>query len=309
MPKSSSANVKKWTPTIETCLFAGAQNTGLKLRGSDLLVHNSVFMENNRHANFESRALLIENDGTYRITRNTFFNNCSDAIRILPDPSKEMPQSPEVGYNHILNGGIYNTDCSGIYMPSKSQGYTDVHHNWIHDVMYAYRLDLAGKDLNLHHNVFWSSKRGMSIEGYGNFNIYNNTDVHNREPSELIRNVMPHSDLGNRLSSTQGSLELDFPPIEDWNVLNNLVEVFNDRIGPRERTTQLAQGRKGLLHPERAESWLIPIVNRGSMQGNLIGERRDIFIDGELSGLNSGACGQKGDLDYHGSRSDEHARG
>jgi hypothetical protein len=152
--------------------------------------------------------------------------------------------------------------------------------------MYAFRLDIAGKDLNLHHNVFWSSKRGMSIEGYGNFNIYNNTDVHNREPSDLIRNVMHHSDLGNRLSSTQGSLELDFPPIEDWNVLNNLVEVFNDRIGPRERTIQLAQERKGLLHPERAESWLIPIVNRGSMQGNLIGERRDIFTDGELSGLN-----------------------
>ncbi len=277
----AGANVR-----IERCLFAGAQNTGLKLRGSDLLVHNSVFMENNRHANFESRALLIENDGTYRITRNTFFNNCSDAIRIVPDLNKEMPRSPEVGYNHILNGGIYNTDCSGIYMPSKSQGYADVHHNWIHDIMYAYRLDIAGKDLNLHHNVFWSSKRGMSIEGYGNFNIYNNTDVHNREPSDLIRNVMHHSDLGNRSSSTQGSLELDFPPIEDWNVLNNLVEVFNDRIGPRERTTQLAQGRKGLLHPERAESWLIPIVNRGSMQGNLIGERRDIFTDGELSGLN-----------------------
>ena len=271
---------------IEKCLFAGAQNTGLKLRGSDLTVRNSVFMENNRHANFESRALLVENDGKYQITRNTFFNNCSDAIRILPDLSKEMSQSPEVSYNHILNGGIYNTDCSGIYMPSMSQAFADVHHNWIHDIMYAYRLDIAGKDLNLHHNVFWSSKRGMSVEGYGNFNIYNNTDVHNREPSEIIRNVLNHSDTTNLLESSLGSMELDFPPIEDWNVLNNLVENFNDRIGPRERTTQLAQERKGLLHPERAESWLIPIVNRGSMQGNLIGERREIFTNGELSGLN-----------------------
>lgn len=265
---------------IERCLFAGAQNTGLRLIGSNLLLRNSVFMENNRHANFESRALLVENDGIYRITDNTFFNNCSDAIRIAPDPDTEIPRGSEVARNHIFNKGIYNTDCSGIYMPSKSQAFVDVHHNWIHHVMFAYRLDLAGSDLNLHHNVFWASKRGMSVEGYGNFNIYNNTCVHNIEPSELIRNVLNHSDL------SMGSMDLTFPPIEDWNVMNNLVEVFNDRIGPRERTTQRDQERKGLLHPERAENWLIPIVNRGSMQGNLIGQHRDIFTNGELSGLN-----------------------
>jgi len=265
---------------IEKCLFAGAQNTALKLAGSDLTVQNCVFMENNRHANFESRALLVESDGTYRITRNTFFNNCSDAIRILLDSSKKMQLNPEVSYNHIFNGGKFNTDVSGIYMPSKAQGYAEVHHNWLHHVMYAYRLDLAGKDLSLHHNVFWQSKRGMSVEGYGNFNIYNNTDVHNLEPSELIRNVLHHS------GTTNGSMELDFPPITDWNVLNNLVEVFNDRIAPREKTTHNVQKKKGLLHPEREKNWLIPIVNRGSMQGNLTGVRRGIFTNGELSGLN-----------------------
>ena len=266
---------------VEKCLFAGAQNSALKVGGAEISVQNCVFMENNRHANFESRALLVENEGKYRITRNTFFNNCSDAIRTLPDRSKELPLNPEIAYNHILNGGIFNSDCSGIYMPSKSQGYAEVHHNWIHNINgTAFRLDLAGKELNLHHNVFWSSKRGMSVEGYGQFNIYNNTDVYNREPSDIIRNVLHHS------RTTDGSLDKSFPPIDDWNVLNNLVEVFHDRIGPREKTTHNEQKKKGLLHPEREKNWRIPVVDRGSIQGNLTGERRGIFTNGELSGLN-----------------------
>jgi hypothetical protein len=46
------------------------------------------------------------------------------------------------------------------------------------------------------------------------------------------------------------------------------------------------QKEKGLLHPERDESWLIPIADRGSMRGNLTGERREVFTGGELDGLN-----------------------
>lgn len=277
---------------IEKCLFAGAQNTALKLRGSDLNVQNCVFMENNRHANFESRALLVENDGKYRITRNTFFNNCSDAIRILPDLSKELPLNPEVSYNHIFNGGIFNNDCSGIYFPSRSQRYAEVHHNWFHNINgNAVRLDISGKELNVHHNVFWSTYRALSIEGYGSFNIYNNTAVHNQTPADLIRNVLSASTL-RKLRSSPGvidgtsGVDLSFPPIDDWNVLNNLVEHFQDRIAPREKRTHNVQKEKGLLHPERDENWLIPIADRGSMRGNLTGERREVFTNGELDGLN-----------------------
>ena len=266
---------------VERCLFAGAQNTALKVVGSDITVRNCVFMENNRHANFESRALLVENDGKYTITRNTFFNNCSDAIRILPDLNKELPLNPEVSWNHSFNGGIYNSDCSGIYLPSKSQRYAEVHHNWIHNTHgSAFRLDLAGKELNLHHNVFWASKRGMSVEGYGEFNIYNNTALYNDTPSDLNRNILNHSDV------TYASLDRSFPPIDDWNVLNNLVEHFNDRVGPREKTTHNESKKKGLLHPERDKNWLIPVEDRGTIRGNLTGERRDIFTNGELDGLN-----------------------
>jgi len=266
---------------IEKCLFVGAMQSALRLDGEDLHVENCVFIENNRHATFECRAFLAYVDGDYRITRNTFFNNPSDAIRILPDLSKMQSWNPEVSYNHVLNGGRYNTDVSGVYFPSQSQRYAEVHHNWFHNVNgNAVRLDIAGRELNVHHNVMWSTYRAFSIEGYADFNIYNNTSVYNRTPADIIRNVLHHS------GTTDGSMDLSFSPIDDWNVLNNLVEQFNDRVGPREKTTHNEQKEKGLLHPERDKNWLIPVVDRGAIQGNLTGERREIFTNGELTGLN-----------------------
>jgi hypothetical protein len=71
-------------------------------------------------------------------------------------------------------------------------------------------------------------------------------------------------------------------------VFSSGVEIggWNKLTAPHEKATHNAQKRKGLLHPEREKNWLIPIVNRGSMQGNLTGVRREIFTNGELSGLN-----------------------
>jgi hypothetical protein len=277
---------------IEKCLFAGAMQSALRLTGEDLHVENCVFIENNRHATFERRPLMVYPNGDYQITRNTFFNNPSDAVRIVPDLEKMRSLNPEFSYNHIFNAGRYNTDVSGVYFPSRSQRYAEVHHNWFHNINgNAVRLDISGKELNVHHNVFWSAYRALSIEGYGSFNIYNNTAVHNETPADLIRNVLSTSTLSS-LRSNPGAVEevsgtdLSFPPIDDWNVLNNLVEYFQDRIAPREKRTHNVQKEKGLLHPERDESWLIPIADRGSMRGNLTGERREVFTGGELDGLN-----------------------
>ncbi|WNC68209.1 right-handed parallel beta-helix repeat-containing protein [Thalassotalea nanhaiensis] len=267
--------------TVEKSLFAGAKNTALKLVGSELIIDNSVFLENNRHANFESRSVVIEAKGSYRITRNTFFNNHSDAIYIRIKPKSPLTVKPEVAYNNIFNAGKYNSDVSGIYMPMGPQEYANVHHNWIHNINgNAYRLDLAGSQLNLHHNVFWSSKRGINVEGYGEFNIYNNTDVHNHVASALTRNVLNHG------RQTQASLDKTFPPISDWNVLNNISDGIDDRVGPREKSLLRAQMKKGLVHKARNKQGNFPIVDRGFIQGNLTGEHRDIFINGNLSELN-----------------------
>lgn len=266
---------------IEKCLFAGAQQAGLVLTGADLRVENCVFMENNRNATFERRPLRVYPEGHYKITRNTFFNNPSDAIRIVPDLSKMQSLNPEVSYNHIFNGGLYNTDVSGVYFPSKSQRYAEVHHNWFHNINgNAVRLDIAGKELNVHHNMFWSTWRALSIEGYGLFNIYNNTAIYSLTPSDLIRNVLNHS------GSKEGSMDLSFPPIDDWNVLNNLIDDLTDRNGPREFRTMKTQKKKGLLHPERDKSFRIPVVNRGTLQGNMIGFDPELFVNGSLDDLN-----------------------
>ena len=266
---------------IEKSLFVGAKNTALKLTGSELTLDNSVFLENNRHANFESRAVVIDAKGTYVITRNTFFNNHSDAILIRINTKFSINEQPEVSYNNIFNAGKYNSDVSGIYMPKGPQADADVHHNWIHNINgNAFRLDLAGSQLNLHHNVFWSSKRGINLEGYGDFNVYNNTDVHNHVASAFTRNVLDH---GRR---SKASLDKTFPPISDWNGLNNLIEALDDRVGPREKPLFRSQFKKGLSHPERPKNGTISIVDRGSIQGNLTGNRREFFINGELAGLN-----------------------
>ena len=277
---------------IEKCLFAGAQNSALSLRGSEITVQNCVFMENNRHANFGGRPLSLSPNGLYSIKNNTFFNNCSDAISIGHDRNNRSTNS-DISYNNIFNGGKYNSDVSGIYMPTLSQNWAEVHHNWMHNIKgNAFRLDVAGKELNIHHNVFWSSKRGMSVEGYGQFNIYNNTDVHNETTTEIIKNQLNH------VGATEASGDLTFPPIDDWNVLNNIIEAFADRIGPREKNLYGSQKEKGLVHPERATADEIHdqntrptqgnlrVLNRGSIQGNLIGKNPDIFTNGNLSGLN-----------------------
>ncbi|MBK1832204.1 right-handed parallel beta-helix repeat-containing protein [Verrucomicrobiaceae bacterium R5-34] len=269
---------------LTRCLFAGAQNTGLKLVGSEISVSHSVFAENNRHATFAGRALALHPSGTFSILRNTFFNNCSDAILITPNATYRESTPPQIAYNHIFNAGIYNSDVSGVYMPNLSQHYTEFHHNWVHNVKgNGVRLDQAGEKLSVHHNVFWASKRGMNIEGFGNFNIYNNTSVHNHEPCMITRNVVAkRKGTGDAYVSNDTS----FPPITDWNVLNNLVQHFVDRVGPSEKGPFAESKAQGKLHPERAKSIALPVQDRGAVRGNLTGFKLDIFANGSLDQLN-----------------------
>lgn len=269
--------------SFEKCLFAGAQNSALKVTGADVTVDNCVFMENNRHANFETRALYLEPEGDYQLTRNSFFNNGSDEIFIVPDLDK-MAESvrPEISYNHIFNGGLYNTDCSGVYMPTRSQRHADIHHNWIHNINgVAMRVDLGGLEVSIHHNVFWESQKALSIEGYRDFNIYNNTGVHNRSYSVIIRNVVDHAGL-----KGEGSGDLEFPPIDNWNVLNNLIERFFDKAASREMALYKKAHKAGTAFSKRNAKSLMSVSDRGSVQGNIQRFDRSIFIHGELDQLN-----------------------
>ena len=269
---------------IEGCLFIGAQNSALEVNGSKLTVQDCVFAENNRHANFESRGLRMTPSGTFKVTRNTFFNNCSDAVRIQPNADFVRTVNPEVSFNHICNAGIYNSDVSGVYFPHLSMENTEFHHNWVHNVKgNGVRLDQAGEEFNVHHNVFWSSKRGLNIEGYGKFNIYNNTSVLNQEPCAMTRNVVSKRKGSN---PAMVSNDLSFSPISDWNILNNLVQKFEDRVGPSEKGPFENSKNKKTLHPERQKSKSLPITDRGAVKGNLTDFKLDIFQDGNLAHLN-----------------------
>ncbi|MFC2090024.1 putative Ig domain-containing protein [Bacteroidota bacterium] len=266
---------------VKDCLFAGAQNSALEISGEEVTVENCVFLENNRNANFGSRPLVLNPSGYYKVSRNTFFNNCSDAIRVSSPNNYDDPIPPEMSYNHICNAGLYNTDVSGIYAPILSQKFAEVHHNWIHNVKgNGYRLDQAGYELSLHHNVFWQSKRGINVEGFQDFNIYNNTSFHHETAEKFVRNVT------DRQGYEYPSWDTTFAPIEDWNVLNNLIEQAVDGEAPSEKTILAASRASGILHPEREASSSFPLTNRGSMQGNIFGDIDYLFKNPALSGLN-----------------------
>lgn len=145
------------------------------------------------------------------------------------------------------------------------------------------RLDQRGEKLSVHHNVFWSSKRGLNIEGWGDLNVYNNTSVLNQQPDMMTRNVTPNRGTKSLLVSNDTS----FPPIDDWNVINNLTTELVDRVGPSEDTPFTASRQNGTLHPERASArkGVIQITDRGRIQGNLTGFDLDIFKSGELDSL------------------------
>ena len=265
---------------FEKCLFAGAQNSALQLIGGQLKVKNCVFMENNRHANFQSRALVIKPSSAYQVTQNTFFNNCSDAIMVNPKKYDDTIK-PEVSYNNIFNAGLYNSDVSGIYLPILSQEYTDVHHNWLHNVNgNAVRLDVAGSELSVHHNVLWENGRGLNIEGYFGFNIYNNTAVHDKHGSSVTQNVSSH--FGDRTDAAAAANKNTFPPISQWNIVNNIVEIFLDRIGPREVPLYDA----ATAHNLRKNSKDITVTNRNKVRANLIGDVSGEFIHYGLDNLN-----------------------
>jgi hypothetical protein len=269
---------------FESCLFAGAQNSALTMSGAFNSVEDCVFLEGNRHGNFQSRAIRIFAKGPYKISRNTFFNNCGDAILIGYHEDYEDSVHSQISYNNLFNAGIYNSDVSGVYMPNLSQHWTEVHHNWVHNCHgNGVRLDQAGEQLIVHHNVFWASKRGLNIEGYGNFNIYNNTSALNSEADKLTRNVVPKRKGSN---PDLVSHDTSFPPISDWYVVNNLVQKFTDAVGPSESGPFDAAKKNGTLHPERAKSKNLPITDRGFIQGNITGFSNNIFTNDNLEDLN-----------------------
>jgi len=271
---------------FEKCLFAGARHSALAFTNApDFTVQNCVFMENNPYGSFGARALTVRANGPFTITRNTFFNVNADAMSVSFS-GYQGTGNPHISYNNIFNAGVFNPDVSGVYLPNKNMHWTEFHHNWVHNCNgNAVRLDQAGQHFSVHHNVCWASKRGLNIEGFDSFNIYNNTSVLNRNDCFITRNV---ADKRKGNGDAIPSYDFSFSPIDDWNVLNNLITRFVDRVGPSEKGPFASSLRKGILHPDRPKKWdgSIPVTDRGDVQGNLTGFKQNIFTNGALDGLN-----------------------
>jgi hypothetical protein len=271
---------------FDKCLFAGARLTALAFTNApDFIVQNCVFMENNPYGSFGARALTVRANGPFTITRNTFFNVNSDAVSVSFN-GFQGDGNPDISYNNIFNAGVFNPDVSGVYLPNKNMYWTEFHHNWAHNCNgNAVRLDQAGQHFSVHHNVCWASRRGLNIEGFDHFNIYNNTSVLNTNACFITRNV---DDKRKGNGDATPSHDFSFPPIDDWNVLNNLITRFVDRVGPSEKSQYARASSQGILNLDRPAKWdgTIPVIDRGKVQGNLTGFGQDIFVNGSLDGLN-----------------------
>jgi len=271
---------------FDKCLFAHARHSSLSMTNApDFTVQNCVFMENNPMGSFSARALTVRGCGPFTITRNTFFNVNADAMSVSFSGYRGEG-NPHISYNNIFNAGVFNPDVSGVYLPNKNMHWTEFHHNWAHNCNgNAVRLDQAGQHFSVHHNVCWASKRGLNLEGFDSFNIYNNTSVLNRNNCFITRNV---DDKRKGNGDATPSYDFSFPPIDDWNVLNNLITTFVDRVGPSEKSQYASSSSKGILHPDRPKKWdgSIPVIDRGDVRGNLTGFKQNIFTNGALDGLN-----------------------
>ena len=271
---------------FDKCLFAHARHSALTFTNApDFTVKNCVFMENNPTGSFGARALTVRANGPFTVTRNTFFNVNADAMSVSFS-GYQGAGNPHISYNNIFNAGVFNPDVSGVYLPNKNMHWTEFHHNWAHNCNgNAVRLDQAGQHFSVHHNVCWASKRGLNLEGFDSFNIYNNTSVLNRNNCFITRNV---DDKRKGNGDAIPSYDFSFSPIDDWNVLNNLITRFVDRVGPSEKGPFASSSSKGILHPDRPKKWdgSIPVTDRGDVQGNLTGFSQDIFTNGALDGLN-----------------------
>ena len=80
--------------------------------------------------------------------------------------------------NHVFNAGLYSGDVSVTYLPTGPYAAgTELAYNWIHwaPTALGMRCDSQGNGVTIHHNVIWDCGTGCKWQGWGPFNVVNNT--------------------------------------------------------------------------------------------------------------------------------------
>ena len=165
---------------IEHCEFGWSEHRGLSLWARGTTVSNCVIHNTSLNGRMNYSGVRVQygyrnsfstSEGN-TFTRNTVYNSGGIAIYHMgPGPN-------EVSYNHCFNAGLYAGDISVTYLPyGLKAGGTVLAYNWVHGAPTALgmRCDTLGNDIAVHHNVVWDCNRSCKWQGYGPFQVNNNT--------------------------------------------------------------------------------------------------------------------------------------
>lgn len=190
--------------TLHGGIYSHSQQTGIRLMGPSNVIKNSLVAYSAGHGIALGEAGTVADNnrvhdvsygGTYccgiwpargnarqTITRNTIYRTGRSGI-------DGVYSNKEIGYNHICDFGLINTDLGAIYAANGADlTGTRVHHNWLHDakndashqfpVGAGIYFDQNAKPSQVDHNVFWNNhKNDIRLEqGAAPFHqIFNNT--------------------------------------------------------------------------------------------------------------------------------------
>ena len=165
---------------IEHCEFGWSEHRGLSTWTRGTTITNCVFHDTalNGQMNQSGVRLLYGYANSFTgtelntITHCTLYNSGGVAIYHMgPGPNHVL-------YNHCFNAGLYAGDVSVTYLPyALKSGGTVLSHNWVHwaPTALGMRCDTLGNNIAVHHNVVWDCNRGCKWQGYGSFQVNNNT--------------------------------------------------------------------------------------------------------------------------------------
>ncbi len=165
---------------IERCEFGWSEHRGLSTWTRGTTITNCVFHDTALNGQMSSSGVRVlygyansfSSTSANTMSHSTVYNSGGVAIYHMgPGPNKIL-------YNHCFNAGLYAGDISVLYLPyGLKAGGTVVAHNWVHWAPYGLgmRCDTLGNDIAVHHNVVWDCNRGCKWQGYGPFEVNNNT--------------------------------------------------------------------------------------------------------------------------------------
>ena len=158
--------------TVRDCYIAYTQRDGVYLVGENNTVENCIIHDINIYGDYFA-AVNTKGIGN-RVVHNTMYN--SGRFIVEHYDSKKL----SIEYNIMHDGGKLTEDLGATYAWGTDGSGSTIAYNWIYN-MGANRgiyLDNFCLNFNVHHNVIWDCKTGITLNSDSiNNHVYNNTMI------------------------------------------------------------------------------------------------------------------------------------